>query len=136
MTDKTNLRAFALFAIIGVLCIIAAACATVKHDLNTMSGAFATCERADLGAEVNTAGTTLLADVAAIIIGDAATLEADLTALAAKAGLESVQCAIAAVEAVTEAKPAASGAVSASLPLPGAARADVWSRSQRAAVAK
>ena len=131
MTDKTNLRAFALFAIIGVLCIIAAACATVKHDLNTMSGAFATCEKADLGAAVDASGTTLLADVAAIIIGNAATLEADLTALAAKAGLESVQCAIVAVEAVTEAKPAASGAVSASLPLPGAIRADAWSRGQR-----
>lgn len=118
-----------------------AACSS--QPLHTMSGAFASCAKADLGIAV-APGVTLLGDVAKEIKGNSPTLEADFDTLAATLGVAAVQCAIAAVVAVLTPAPAqgaqGSGssqgssalATNASAEPPGVARAEAWARKQGA----
>lgn len=132
--------AFVLAAIGGValallLAMHLAGCAT----LHTMTGAFASCARADLGQIVTTDGKDLAQDVAALIEGNAAALEAELVALAGQVGLDAVDCAVASYDA---AHPPATGSdsattnsalVSSSLVVanPGLVRAKAWIATQR-----
>src|SRR4029077_20925719 len=96
-----------------------------------MSGAFATCAKADLGQIVESNGTTLLGDVAQKIEGNDPALEADLSALAVTAGLDAVECAVTAVLAVLEPQTKTTGQ-----PLPGTARARAWVASQHGSAGK
>lgn len=120
---------------VGSLFVTQPAC--TKQQLHTMSGAFASCAKADLGIVV-APGETLLSDVAQKIEGNAPTLEADFDTLARTLGVAAVQCAIAAVVAVLEPAPAqGQGAGSGSALAtgikppepPGVTRALAWSLS-------
>lgn len=117
-----------LMACLGLAAMIGAALLSAcQHGTYTkMSGAFKACEKADLGQDV-APGITVIGDVAGKIEGNAPNLEADLTALALKVGVQSVDCAIAAVEAVIG-NPT-SGAKQTGEPTPadlGMRRADAW----------
>ena len=128
------LGGLSLAAILG-LCVYAqtaawsSGCATARNDAKIMSGSFKTCAQADLGVIVPEAGVTLLSDVAKLIAGNPATILADLTALGLTFGVDSVKCAIVAVEAVIAPTPAATGSaqlVTAAKP-PGLVKALEWS---------
>ena len=88
--------ALAIF-LFGVAFTILTSCTPVARS--TMTGTFAACANADLG-KLITPGLTVAGDVASLIESNAPTLEADLTSLAATIGIDAVECAIAAVEAV------------------------------------
>ncbi len=97
-----------------------------------MSGEFAACAKADLGAIVASSGLPLARDVVQKIKGNAATLEADLAGLAQTFGFDAVTCAIAAATAALQTP--APGAGSAQGPTlawsPGLARAQMWAKGQ------
>jgi hypothetical protein len=98
------------------------------------TGSFSACAKADVGVVVS----SVEEQVAALIAANAAGLEAALTALAVSVGVDSVDCAIAAVEAMIA---AGNGSGSAAAPStaaksPGALRADAWLKAYRAAHAK
>ncbi len=115
---------------IGVQLVAFTGCATVKADARVMSGAFATCAKADLGEIVAGSTTTLIEAVTSEVASNASTLEADLTALAVKVGLDGVKCALAAVEAVL-APPSKPGAPpTTQAPPPGLLRARTWRKSE------
>ncbi len=98
---------------------------------STMTGAFKACAEGDLGALVKP-GITVFDDVVNKIKGNSPTLEADLTSLATTFGLNTIECAIAAVEAVLMA-PTSNGsavATAAQETPPGLARARVWEATQ------
>lgn len=124
---------FALASIAGVFAPAPLGCATTKAtiaaDTKVMTGAFATCAKADLG-QIVTGGLTLLGDVATIIVGNPATLEADLATLMGMVGLDGVKCAIAAVDAVLTPPPGTMAASNVAARLPGLARAIAWSQAQ------
>jgi hypothetical protein len=127
-----------------------ASCSLLKADAKVMSGAFVACAKADLAAEVanlpsqvisdiELGGATLieglLSDVSALIAADLPSLEADLTSIAAQVGLDAVDCAIAAVDAVMKGTGSGSGSASTTA-MPrlmtasaahGVARAKAWS---------
>ena len=88
----------AMFIVFAILLSCAA-------QAKIMSGAFATCAKADLGGLVTGADgkqAPLEAAVAAIIEADGAALEVTLAAIAAVVGIDAIDCAIAAVEAASE----------------------------------
>lgn len=96
-----------------------------------MSGAFATCAEADLGAAVGSANTgTLLQEVGKLIKMNAADLESQLGALAIKVGIDGVLCAVAAVEAVLAPAPSTDTTPTVSAPPPGLVRARAWAIKQ------
>jgi hypothetical protein len=118
--------------IVSILLLLALACTGAGQKVGTMTGAFVSCAKADLGQIIATSGRPLLDDVAALIEGAAASLEADLTALVTIVGIDAVQCAIAAVAAVMAPKPptnASTTAQAAPMP-PGLVRALAWSAQQ------
>jgi len=59
------------------------------------TGTFEACAKADLGSVI----TNVEEQVAALVAADGANLEADLAALIASVGIDTVDCAVAAVEA-------------------------------------
>lgn len=122
-------------ATVGMIYGTLVGCAAAKQDVKTMSGAFATCAKADLGVIVPEAGVTLLSDVAKLVTGNPVTLVADLTALGMTFGVDSIKCAIASVEAVIAPPPAATGSGSAQLATatrpPGLVRALAWAASAK-----
>ena len=107
-------------------------CATATQDAKVMSGAFATCAKADLGQAVGPS-VTLLSDVAALINGGAAALEQDLERLAIIVGVDAVKCAIAAVGSVLEApQPSGSAESPKARVIPaGLYRARTWAASKK-----
>ncbi len=122
-------------AVVALMIAFAASCSGAGANIKTMTGAFASCANADLGQVVtDVAGraVSLLSDVAAAIEGNATSLEADLTMLAAKVGFDTVLCAIAAADAVlTPIAPSLTAvpapATAATPASPGLARAREWS---------
>ena len=143
---KSNEAGFTKLGALGVMSMVAAlgialavivSCATVKKDAALGASSFATCEKNSLGSIVASTGKTLLAEVAAVIASDGATLETDLDNLAISFGVGGMQCAVAAVDAVVSARPSAPVASTAQeLPINGVERADAWSRKWSTAVAK
>jgi hypothetical protein len=89
-----------------------------------MSGAFATCAKADFGQAVGPSDT-LLSDVAKLIEENAASLEQDFEHLVVIVGIDAVKCAIAAVGSVLEAKPS-SESLKPRVISPGLYRARTW----------
>jgi hypothetical protein len=118
--------------ITSILLLLALACTGAGQNVGTMTGAFVSCAKADLGQIIATSGQPLLDDVAALIEGAPAALEADLSALVAIVGIDAVQCAIAAVAAVMAPKPpTATSTTAAAAPMPpGLVRALAWSAQQ------
>lgn len=126
--------------IVGVLAISQmTACAS--SQVHTMTGAFVTCAKADLGQIVNAAGQDLEQDVASLATLNPTDLEAQLAQLVTLVGLDAVECAYAAVnEALAAAAPATAGggsaapapATSAQAAYPGLARMKAWIEAQRA----
>lgn len=132
-----------IFAIGGTLCVgvqVYGCTGTGKGAI--MTGAFEACAEADLGRAVGS--TNLLGAVAAIVNENTTGLESDLTALAVRVGIASVQCAIVAVEAVLASTASAPGSGGSTTPTPtptpstafhppsGLTRALAWSASATA----
>jgi carbohydrate-selective porin OprB len=106
-------------------------CATATQNAKVMSGAFATCAKADLGQAVGPS-VTLLSDVASLINGGTAALEQDLESLAITVGVDAVKCAIAAVGSVLEAQPSGSAEGPKARTIPaGLNRARTWAASKK-----
>lgn len=124
---------WALFLAIGMLAL-ASSCgagAVTTQAGSTFTGSFSACAKADLPTVIQ----SLESQVEAIILTDGASLEADLTTLAGKVGIDAVECAIAAVEAVIGALTSSgSGSGVAARALPdGLVRAKAWLVKARAA---
>jgi hypothetical protein len=131
-----NVAVVAIVAATVMLCAVMLSC--TPQARSTMSGTFAACADSDLGTLI-APGITVAGDVAGLIESNAPTLEADLTSLAVTVGIDAVECAIAAVEAVLLAPKPATGSAgsgelvaSAKAPPPGVARARAWLGDARA----
>lgn len=125
---KSVPRAFqAVFTLFLLPLVIVMACTAAQRT--TMTGAFSTCAKADLGQIIAADGLPLEQDVANKIKGNAPNLEADLTGIVASAGIDAVLCAIAAVEAAL-APVAGSGSAGPTTgqELPGLVRAKAWAK--------
>ena len=132
--DVRLLGIFAMFTALIVTLTIIVSCATFSKDAKVAAGAFAACEKVDLGAIVKSTGATLLGQVATIIETNGASLESDLDQLASAFTSGAIACAIAAVDAVVTAKPSTPAASSAiQPPIEGVERADAWVRGHAAA---
>lgn len=122
----------ALIASLGIG-ILALGCAT----LHTMTGAFATCASADLGALVKTEEgqlAPLAVAVAEAIEGNDAGLETWLEALGKIVGVDAIDCATVAYESAHPPTPAGSGEVAALIvQRPGLTRVQSWLVKQRSA---
>jgi hypothetical protein len=97
-----------------------AGCASVQK----MTGSFSACASADLGRAVDPGASSALAGLTAadllsfvteIVTANTGELEAQLAALAATVGLDALDCAIAAIEAVENAPTPGSGSAPATL---------------------
>jgi len=99
------------------------ACASAP--IKAMTGAYASCSKADLGEIVTNDGKTLLDDVAAQIKTNSSALEADFKTLLGKVGLDAIMCAVVAVEAAINAGNDTSKP-STNQPLPGLIRAKAF----------
>lgn len=115
--------------------IASISCGGAGSSLKAWSGAFAGCEKEDLGQLVQSGDVqmTLLSDVASLIEGNATTLESDLGKLAVSVGIEAVHCAIMAAEGVLA--PPQVGVATRVVP-PGLVRAKAWLASQQKGSAK
>lgn len=122
-----------------VVAFVVLACATVKSDIKVMSGAFAACAKADLGQMITPGSSGPLAGLPAqafltflnnLITMNAAALEAQLGALATLVGVDAIQCALAAIEALSA--PAGSATPTTAAASPGLVRAKAWLAQQGA----
>jgi hypothetical protein len=121
------------FASLAVVLSLFTGCLSSAQK-TAFTGTFSACAKADVGEVVS----SVEEQVSALIAANAAGLEAALTALATSVGIDTVDCAIAAVEAL---EGAGNGSGSATAPstsakLPGAIRADAWLKGWRAAHSK
>jgi hypothetical protein len=103
-------------------------CAT----LTTMTGAWATCAKTDLGQIVDGQGKSLSGYVADLLDGNGAALESALLALAGQVGLDAVECAVTAYEQ-THAGSGGSAMATSLAASSGLARAQAWIAAQRKA---
>lgn len=85
---------------------------------------FKACAKADFSQIATSSGLPVLVDVANKIRGNAPALENDLTSLALDVGVDTVKCAIAALE--TAWSSSSSGGASHAAPSPGLLRAEAW----------
>lgn len=115
--------------IVLVLALIVPLACLSSTQKTAFTGTFTTCAKADTGAVVS----AVEAEVSALIAGGGAGLGAGLATLAASAGIDAVDCAIASVEAVLKAgQGSAAPATSEPAWVAAIAQAKAWSTKYRA----